>query len=400
MDLVFACEGHFVKNAQGEYYSVNGGFTNGLWNRYLTVFSHVRILARVRKDANYKGKEVLRADNPYVTFGDLPDYVGPVQYMKVKRKIKRIFNQEIIEGKAYLCRLPGEIGGMAISVMKQRNIPYACEVVGDPWDVFAPDGVQHPLRPFFRYWGRRNLKRQVVGALCVLYVTKHALQRRYPCSDKAFSTNASNVLLAKKYIVNKAKKLEVKDMYHLISVGSLEQMYKSPDVVIKALRILKTRGLNCRLSWLGDGKYKEEIIALADSLDIADRICFHGNVPASEVIRQLREADIFLLVSKTEGLPRAMVEAMAQGLPCIGSDVGGIPELLDPSVIVPKGNIEALADKIEYIITHLDYTHRQAERNLRESAEYENSLLDARRHRFYNEIVRILTNRENINSIQ
>lgn len=126
---------------------------------------------------------------------------------------------------------------------------------------------------------------------------------------------------------------------------------------------------------------------LAESLNVADRVCFYGNVSAEEVVTRLNGADIFLLVSKTEGLPRAMIEAMAQGLPCIGSDAGGIPELLDASVIVPKGDAEALAGKIAYMITHLSFTNQQAERNLREAANYENGLLDLKRNRFYKEIV-------------
>ena len=387
MELVFACEGHFVKNAQGKYYSVNGGFTNLLWNRYLSVFSHILVIARVKVEAAYHAKEALRADNEQVSFVELPDYVGPVQYLKVKSRIKHLIKTEIVPGRAYLCRLPGIIGGEVISVLKRREISYACEVVGDPWEVFGPDGVRHPLRIVLRHRGRRSLRRQVAAASSVLYVTKQSLQNRYPCSEGVFSTDVSDVLLLKENIASYAKKLENKGEYRLISVGSLGQMYKSPDVVIRALAILKKQGIRCHLSWLGDGKYKEEMKGLAESLGVADEICFCGNVPAAEVVRHLRESDIFLLVSKTEGLPRAMVEAMAQGLPCIGSNVGGSPELFHSSAIVPKGDTEALADKIMYMITHVDYTNQQAERNLAESFKYENSLLDERRVRFYNNIV-------------
>lgn len=394
MELFFACEGHFRKNAQNEYYSLSEGFTNRLWDRYLSVFDRICIIARVKEDAHYVGQEVLRADNSMVSFIDLPDYVGPLQYLKARRKIKRILKEEISVGRAYLCRLPGEIGGMVISTLNRLHIPYACEVVGDPWDVFAPDGVQHPLRTFFRYSGKWKLKKQVAGASCVLYVTKRALQNRYPCSTEVFSTNASNVLLQKNKFAKEAKQLKEKEQYQLISIGSLEQMYKSPDVVIKALHILKKQGINCHLSWLGDGAYKNEMIALANFFDVSDRIRFYGNVPANEVIQQLRSSDIFLLVSKTEGLPRAMIEAMAQGLPCIGSNVGGIPELLDASVIVPKGDVEALAERITYMITHLSFTNQQAKRNLQEATSYENDLLDLKRNHFYNEIVKMVKNRE------
>lgn len=387
MELVFACEGHFTKNAQGEYYSLDGGFSNRLWSRYLSVFTKLCVIARVKEDRNYVGKEVLRADNPKVSFIDLPNYVGPLQFFKVRGKIVQILNKEAVSGRAYLCRLPGEIGGMVISVLNQRHIPYGCEVVGDPWDVFAPDGVQHPFRIYFRYAGKWKLKKQVLGASCVLYVTKYSLQRRYPCSPKAFSTNASNVFLVKSSFADAPKLLKEKAQYRLISIGSLEQMYKSPDVVIRALGILKKQGIKCCLSWLGDGRYKEQMKSLAKELNVEDIIYFHGNVPADEVKRQLQTSDIFLLVSKTEGLPRAMVEAMAQGMPCIGSNVGGIPELLDSSVIVPKGDAEALAKKITYMITNLPFTNQQAKRNLQEAVNYENDKLNIERKHFYNAII-------------
>ncbi len=393
MDLVFACEGHFKKNAQGEYFSLNGGFTNRLWDRYLSVFTKIWVIARVKEDNNYIGKEVLRADNPKVSFIDLPNYVGPLQFLQIRSKIMRIINDEIIAGRAYLCRLPGEIGGMVISALNQRHIPYGCEVVGDPWDVFAPDGVQHPLRIFFRYIGKWKLKKQVMGASCVLYVTKFALQRRYPCSKDAFTTNVSDVYLANNDFANEAKQMREKEQYQLISIGSLEQMYKSPDVVIKALSILKGKGIKCNLSWLGDGRYKEQMKCLAKELNVERNIHFHGNVPADEVKRQLQASDVFLLVSKTEGLPRAMIEAMAQGMPCIGSNVGGIPELLEASVIVPKGNAEALAEKIAYMITNLTFANQQAKRNLQKAANYENSLLSLQREHFYKVMVRMAHNR-------
>ena len=373
MELVFACEGHFTKNAQGEYYSLNGGFTNRLWSRYLSVFTKICIIARVKEDWNYVGKEALRADNPKVSYIDLPNYVGPLQFLKVRRKIMRILKKEAVHGRAYLCRLPGEIGGMLISVLNMQHIPYGCEVVGDPWDVFAPDGVRHPFRIYFRHSGKRKLKKQVAGSSCVLYVTKYTLQKRYPCSTKIFSTNASDVLLLKSSFADEPKYLKEKEQYRLISIGSLEQLYKSPDVAIKALSILKMRGIKCCLSWLGDGKYKEQMKSLAKELNVEDNICFHGNVPVEEVKRQLQASDIFLLVSKTEGLPRAMIEAMAQGLPCIGSKVGGIPELLEDSALVPKGDAEALAEKIAYMLKHLSFTNQQAKRNLQEAANYENN---------------------------
>lgn len=85
-----------------------------------------------------------------------------------------------------------------------------------------------------------------------------------------------------------------------------------------------------------------------------------------------------------------MIEAMAQGMPCIGSKVGGIPELLEDTALVPKGDAEALAEKVSYMLTHLSFTNQQAKRNWLEAANYENSLLDLKRKEFYNAIIQSL----------
>ena len=64
---------------------------------------------------------------------------------------------------------------------------------------------------------------------------------------------------------------------------------------------------------------------------LRDRVRFRGQLTTPVDVRaELDRADLFVLPSRQEGLPRAMIEAMARALPCIGSSVGGIPELLQP----------------------------------------------------------------------
>ena len=77
-----------------------------------------------------------------------------------------------------------------------------------------------------------------------------------------------------------------------------------------------------------------------------------------------------MLASRTEGLPRALIEAMAAGLPCIGTRVGGIPELLDDEALVAPGDAEALAARIRAFLDDAGLFERQAARNLREASIY------------------------------
>ena len=69
--------------------------------------------------------------------------------------------------------------------------------------------------------------------------------------------------------------------------------------------------MNCKLTWLGEGKHKEAMRKLASTLHISNDVIFKGNVSRDEVDETLRNTDLFLLVSRTEGLPRALIEAMA-----------------------------------------------------------------------------------------
>ena len=98
---------------------------------------------------------------------------------------------------------------------------------------------------------------------------------------------------------------------------------------------------------------------------------------------QLERADLFVLPSHQEGLPRAMVEAMARALPCIGSTVGGIPELLPPEDMVPPGNVTALATKIRQVITDPDRMAQMSARNLQIATEYRDEILQKQRIEFY-----------------
>lgn len=390
MDLVFCTEARFVRRSLGVVYSIDGGLTNSLWERYLRKFDHVYVMARVLLDDDYPINDKYLASNERVSFIDLPYYVGPIQYLKVRRKLNKIVAANLMSGCVYICRVPGEIGTLMARHLKKSGMPYGVEVVGDPWDVFAPGAVRHPLRVYFRYRGTHDLKQTVSQANAALYVTEYQLQKRYPISNSVFSISASDVQISSCNLPSSGKSLYKKKEYNLLSVGSLEQMYKAPDVVLQALALLKTRGVNCKLTWLGEGKHKEAMWKLASTLHISNDVIFKGNVSRDEVDETLRNTDLFLLVSRTEGLPRALIEAMAMGLPCIGTQVGGIPELLDEQVLIPVDDSQALTDKIEFLLNHIEVIDKQASRNYEFAKKYYDSILQQKRESFYQYLISIV----------
>lgn len=153
MDLVFCTEARLVRRSSGLVYSIDGGLTNNLWQRYLCKFNHVYVMARVLSDDDCPINDKYLASSERVSFIDLPYYLGPIQYLKTRRKLNKIVANSLMPGCVYICRVPGEIGTLVADHLRRCKIPYGVEVVGDPWDVFAPGAVRHPFRVFFAIEG-------------------------------------------------------------------------------------------------------------------------------------------------------------------------------------------------------------------------------------------------------
>ena len=100
----------------------------------------------------------------------------------------------------------------------------------------------------------------------------------------------------------------------------------------------------------------------AEQRGIEEKVEFAGPIHDRQaLIHEFRSAEVFVLPSHAEGFPVAMLEAMSQGLPCVGSSVGGIPDILDhgaAGVIVPPRNPTAIANALQILLT--DPSKRQA----------------------------------------
>ena len=128
-------------------------------------------------------------------------------------------------------------------------------------------------------------------------------------------------------------------------------------------------------------------------LGIDNEVEFLGSVTAGEPVRrELDQADLFILPSRAEGVPRAMLEAMARGLPCIGSSIGGIPELLHEEDLVPADNPAALAKVIGAVFADQTRLGRMSARNLQKAAAYSTALLSRERQKFYRAVKELTRN--------
>ncbi|WP_284461724.1 glycosyltransferase [Chryseobacterium sp.] len=387
MELYFITDARFFKASNGKYYAGEMSFNNTLWHRYLKEFDKVYVIARVFDLIDEIPDEHL-VDN--VEILPIERFDNAFEFLKKRSVIKEQMDHYLLDSqRSVIIRGAGTVGYLASQICFKKNIPYGIEVIGDPFDVFAPGVIKHPLRPLFRYLFVEHQKKAVYNAAAVLYVTKYALQKRYPSNQRTFSTFASDVFIESDDNL-RYKELNVNALpYQLISIGALEQLYKAPDVAIKCIKKLTERGLDVKLTWLGVGAYMEEMKELARSLNIEEKVQFMGSVSPKEVKIYLEKSDIFLLLSKTEGLPRAMVEAMSVGLPCIGTNVGGIPELVIPDFLVPVGDVDATCEKIEYLIKNPLQYIELSKINAEKSKEYHFDSLEIKRKAFFDAVKKV-----------
>ena len=383
MRVLVSSESRFDRTPDGAHWVV-GWAHYEFWRRYNDVFDEVSIVARVR-NVSEPPKGGLRADGPGVTLSALPYYVGPWAYARNYPWLRSAARKAIRVDDALIVRAPGPVSGLVTASLGSMGRPFGIEVVGDPLDSFAPGGIRSVLSPLLRHIAPWGLRRQCARACAVAYVTSYLLPERYPPHNAAPVTHYSSIDLPDSAFVAEPRSPRTNHgPWRLISVGTLEQMYKGPDIVLDALADATRRGASLHLTWIGEGKHRRELEQRAEHGLLSGKVRFVGHVsPGSSIRKELDAADLFVLASRTEGLPRALLEAMARGLPCVGSDAGGIAELLSPAERVPVGAVVPLADKVIEVLRDPDRLTRLSRENLLKGRAYHADALRPRRRDFY-----------------
>lgn len=381
MHVTVATEARFSRGVDGVIRSDTGGRAYPFWSRYLVAFDSVTVLARVTDDGRGDGHQVTGQS---VDVFPLPGYVGLRGALSVlPLALRRIRQVSRREDTAYIARVPGLIGGLLVRQLRLVGRPYALEVVGDPSEVLRT-GLTHPsVAGMLGGVSSWIMRRECAAACAVSYVTRQQLQRLYPASQAAYSTYYSNVDLAEDAFTPEPPPTRMGRLL-LVTVGTQSQLYKGHDVLISAVSLLRGNGFLVDLTLVGDGRYRPQLEALASTLNVADQVSFAGILPTGPAVRQvLDRADLFVLPSRTEGLPRALIEAMARGLPCIASRIGGIPELLPEEDMAPPGDATALAALIARVAKDPGRRGLMGMRNLALAHSYEDAILAKRRLSFY-----------------
>ncbi|MCI1268637.1 MAG: glycosyltransferase family 4 protein [Ruminococcus sp.] len=388
MDILVVSDAHIWKTVDGKYWCNTAMHGYSFWERYLGEFDRVIVVARIMNTStNYvKKSNYVRADGTGVIFSALPFIRGikgyALHFGKMIRATKRAAHQD---GCA-LFRLPSIPGFLMLQQYIKTHKPYAVEVVIDPENEYSEV-------PFLKWLFCKMLKKACKEANGASYVTKDYLQKKYPSkariqgknTNKYFESYYSSIDLKKEFFYYDRKYKEKYDTLNILHIAnSINNENKGHRVLIDICQKLKEKGINVNVTFVGYGDKVGEFKAYGRSLGLSDCLHFVGYLSSKEIIREyLINSDIFVFPTKAEGLPRVLLEAMATGLPCLSTNVDGIPEILDSKDIFAPLDADSFVNRILYLINNPYELEMMGKRNIEVAEKYEYTQLKARRDIFY-----------------
>jgi len=367
MRVLLTSEARFERTPDGEIWGPPA-YGRALWARYLDVFSNVMIAARVA-DVTVASPGCVTASSPDVQFCPLVPYSGLSGLLANIPRVRASVGSAVQDTAAIIVRAPSPIAYLTSRAAGRVGRPFAAEIVGDSDQVFSQGAFHHPLRVPIR-WVARSTQRQLSrDAIAVLYVTRTVLQRRYPSRGQAYA--ASDAALDDLAFASEDRhEWRPSAEFVLVTVGGLDQPYKGTGVLLDAVHELRRQGAEVKLRIVGDGRLLAHYKKQSEVLGLSPVVEFVGQQDRAGVRAALDSAHLFVLPSLTEGLPRALLEAMARGLPAVATNVGGVPELLPSECLVAPRDAHALAIRIQQMMRDQSGRRRCGYRNRAHARTY------------------------------
>lgn len=379
MRALFCFDGPIFIN-KNEYYSIS--LTDKVISRYQYLAEEITIAIRV-KEIDYQNTinrySKITLDN--VNVRRIPNVSSIKGQMLDKQEAKKILYKEVSECELVIARIPSQIGIMAIDLARKLNKPYIIEVVTCPWDAYWNHSLKGKMIAPIMY---QTTKKRVSDAKYVTYVSQRFLQERYPSNGEILSLSDVELgSLDENKLHNRIKKINEKSFDQPITLGtvaSVEVSYKGQHYVMQAISKLKKNGYNFIYYLVGGGNQKK-LKKIAEKYDVLDNVEFIGPLAHEKIFEFMEQIDIYIQPSDAESHGRVIVEAMTTACPIIGSSTGGIPELVSDRFVFRRKNVEDLTEKL--ISMDKMAMLEEAKRNFEKAKEFEESVLDQKREKFY-----------------
>ena len=389
MKLLFAYSLNLKKDKNGNLY-LSKAFPNEILKRYLDLSDDLVIFAHIDEkeyDVSYANEQFEPLKYPHIRIVLLPKLRRSFKnFLSIskRREFKHKIKETVKSVDKIICRMPSPVASKTIKYAKKFDKPVFVEVVGCAFDSLWNHSLKGKIIAIPNYF---MMKLRIKTAPHVLYVSEKFLQKRYPSQGKTI--NCSNVMLQsldEEVLKRKTEDLEKMSHDSPIIIGTLAAVnvkYKGQQYVIKAISKLNKQGYNFRYHLIGGGD-QTYLTKIAKKYDVEDKVKFLGTVSHDKVFSELDKLHLYIQPSAQEGLPRAVIEAMSRGLPVLGSNAGGIPELIEENYVFKKGSVRAVKKALIKVLNK-EKLIKTSKRNFNEAQKYDKEILDKRRKAFYAE---------------
>lgn len=387
MEVLVAADSILYKTPDGKYWCKTI-YGYKFWLRYLNVFEGVAIVSRTGTAQYSEVSGYLRVDGPNVRVIELPFMSGMKKYITNYLSFANSAKEAAKEGDCAVIRLPSVAASMLLKYYKRTGKPYVIEVVADPQDAYASNKLAKNMYTW-------QLKKSALQANGVSYVTEFFLQSKYPSfsrlngeSDRYFESYYSTIDLPETYFTSPRVHNRKKNKFTFVhTANSINNDIKGHDIMINILKKVRERHYDVHVIFIGDGSKRNYFEQTSREMGVENYVTFTGLLSSPSKVREiLIKGDIFVFPTKAEGLPRAVIEAMAVGLPCISTPVNGIPELLSKEYLFDPVDVEGFTNKIIELLNSSDKLDMMSKENIKKAKEYALSNLTLRRNEFYNKL--------------
>lgn len=319
------------------------------WIAYLEVFDSITIHVRIDESKKIDDGYVL--EHPRIRFVPIPFYNGALGFLTKYFSLKSyIYGQIKDPNNFYAMWLPSQLGALVFKATKRIGAPLMVSVIGDTEDV-SKTILPKPINSIVAFFSKRVTQKIILNSDAVSYVTTKTLQKKYPACPSAITLARSDVKLptvpqkkdiASYFFRTGSKRISV------IAVGSQQQNYKGHDLLIEAMSLLNNKKIPIQLTIVGQGILHEKLVSQAKELSL-NNITFIKSLGSTEMVaKELQRHDVYIMPSRTEGMPKALLEALDAGVFSLGSRVGGIPEILPSNCIFEPNSASTIAEKLKY----------------------------------------------------
>lgn len=371
----------YIYRFKDEYYCTN--FVKVLLYRYLNVFENVNLVSRTINVVDFStiseleriqiSESLLITELPLVQTSKEYAVNLPKLYFRIKKSLSHC-DRAII-------RTPSIIALIAYFCSRRLSLPFAVEVVANSKEISKNSNIYTEKSVFMILDFFQN--RMCKNALAVGYVCR-SLQAIYPSNVNAYIDYYSSIDLSLNFY-DAPRELVFKKKYQIIHVSNVisDNNMKGHFTVVKVLKEIVSKGLNVNVEFVGNIRGGDSLKEYIKSLNLCDNVIFAGKLNKDQLRNELLQSDVFLFPSASEGLPRVLIEAGALGLPCIASNVGGIPDIVSEDCLFSVDDINGFASKVTQLLNCEDYYKIKSSEIFKTSLKYNNDVLNAKRTALY-----------------